>query len=89
MPNNASAAKRIRQNEKSRIRNKMRKTELKTLTKKIERAVTDGDQSVAGDLLKRFVKRVDQASTKNILHKNAANRRKSRLTIKVNGIAAA
>ena len=54
MPNNASAAKRVRQNEKRRIRNKDRKTELKTIAKKIERAIHDGEQALASDLLKRY-----------------------------------
>ena len=89
MPNNASAAKRVRQNEKRRIRNKDRKTELKTIAKKIERAIHDGEQALAADLLKRYSKRIDQAASKNVLHKNAASRRVSRMAIKVNGISAA
>lgn len=89
MPNSASAAKRLRQNEKRRVRNKMRKTELKTIAKKIDRAINDGNQAEASDLLKRFSKRIDQAASHNILHKNAANRRKSRMAIKVQAVAAA
>ena len=78
MPNNASAAKRLRQAEKRRVANKARRTELKTITKKFLRAIHDGKKDEAGDLLKRYNKRVDQAACHSVLHKNAASRQKSR-----------
>ncbi|TVR44219.1 MAG: 30S ribosomal protein S20 [Planctomycetota bacterium] len=89
MPNSASAAKRMRQNEKRRIINKSRKTELKTIAKKIERAIHDGKQDEADLLYRRYAKRVDQAAAKNILHKNAASRHKSRMAIKLHKVVAA
>ncbi|MHC5067166.1 MAG: 30S ribosomal protein S20 [Planctomycetota bacterium] len=79
MPNNPSAAKRLRQTEKRRVTNKARKTELRTVRKKFLRAVHDGEQDQAQTLYRRFSKRVDQAAAKNVLHKNAASRDKARL----------
>lgn len=89
MPNSASAAKRLRQAETRRLRNKARKTEIKTIRKKLLRAIHDGDSNGAADLYKRFVKRVDQAAGKGVLHKNTANRLKSRLNLQLNHLAAA
>lgn len=86
MPNTPSAAKRLRQTEKRRLRNKARKTELKTISKKFLRAVHDGRQGEAEELFRRFCKRVDQATCRNILHKNAASRHKSRLAVKLNTV---
>lgn len=79
MPNCLSAAKRLRQTEKRRLRNKARKTELKTIRKKFLRAVHDGDQDDAEALLRRFMKRVDQASARGFIHRNTASRDKARL----------
>jgi small subunit ribosomal protein S20 len=77
MPNTRSAAKRLRQNEKQRLRNKSRKTELKTLTKQLDRAIHDKDVGGAQTLYQRYTKRLDQAASNNVLHGNTASRRKS------------
>jgi small subunit ribosomal protein S20 len=89
MPSSKSAAKRDRQNEKRRIRNKARSTELKTLTKKFLRAIHDGHKDEAESLYRRFTKRLDQAAARNIVHKNTASRRKGRLGVKLSSLAAA
>lgn len=78
MPTNLSAAKRLRQAEKRRLANKARKTELKTLGKRLDRAVHDKDRDAADQLYRRLTKRLDQAATRNVLHTNAASRQKAR-----------
>lgn len=83
MPNNASAAKRLRQNEKARLNNKARKTELKTLVKQLERAVHDKDVEQAETIYRRYAKRLDQATCRNVVHKNNASRHKSLMAKKV------
>ena len=88
MPNSASAAKRLRQNEKRRVRNKTRKTELKTLAKQVERAIHDGKKDDAERLFKRYTKRLDQATAKNVLHVNTAGRRKARFAPKIAALSA-
>jgi small subunit ribosomal protein S20 len=89
MPNTRSAEKRLRQTEKRRQLNKARKTELKTIGKKLLRAVHDGKKDEAGDLYRRFSKRIDQAVSRSVFHKNTASRRKSRMAQKLQVLAAA
>lgn len=69
MPNLPSAKKRLRQDEKKRLRNKAVKTRIKTETKK---AAEGGD-------LKSAFSAIDRAASKGVIHPNAAARRKSRL----------
>ena len=89
MPQIASAAKSLRQNEKRRLLNKARKTEIRTLRKKLLRAIHDEDAKGARSLYKRFSKRVDQAASKGVLHKNNAARSKSRLAKHLHSLQAA
>lgn len=79
MPNIASAAKSLRQDAKRRLRNKARKSEIRTLRKKLLRAIHDEDAKGAKELFRRFSKRVDQAAAKGVMHKNTVARSKSRL----------
>lgn len=78
MANIASQKKRNRQNEKRRIRNKAVRSELKTRIKRAETAAASGEDSE--ELLRAAIKRIDQAAAKGVMHQNAANRQKSRLT---------
>ena len=78
MANIKSQIKRIKTNEKARIRNKAVRTELRTRTKTALAAAESGAEH-ASDALRLAVKRIDKAAAKGIIHKNAAARRKSRL----------
>ena len=84
MANSTSAKKRIKQNEKARIRNRARKANLKTDTRKLMDAVHGGELQVARDTLVRVQKKLDQIAAKGTLHRNTAARRKSHLTRQVN-----
>lgn len=84
MPHNLSAAKRLRQNEKRRLRNKDRLSELKTMKKKVLRALHDQKPEEAETLFRDFTKRLDQAAGQRTIHPNAANRLKSRVALKIN-----
>ena len=79
MPHTRSAAKRHRQSEDRRIRNKDRLTELKSIKKRIVRAVHDGQKAEAETLYREVTKALDQAASRKTIHKNAAARTKSRL----------
>ena len=87
MANLASAKKRNRQNERNRIRNRARLSEIKTETRKLLDTVRDGDLSTAAERLSKVTKRLDQVAAKGTLHRNAAARRKSRLARKLNAAA--
>lgn len=79
MPHTRSAAKRHRQSEDRRIRNKDRLTELKSIKKRIVRAVHDGQKAEAETLYREVTKALDQAASRKTIHKNAASRTKARL----------
>lgn len=85
MANHKSAEKRIRTNEKKRIRNKASISKMKTLVKK----VLDSSDKVEGETnLKEAVSFLDKTAVKGRLPKNNVARKKARLTKFVNGLEA-
>ncbi len=79
MPNTRSAKKRLRQNEKRRLRNRWFRGRAKTFVKKTRQAMDQGDLAAAQEYLRLAIKALDKAAAKGILHTNNAARRKSRL----------
>ena len=86
MANIKSAKKRALTNEKSRVRNKMIKTNLKTTEKEFLAAVESGDAEVVKAACIKATKKFDKAASKGIIHKNAADRKKSQFAKKVNAV---
>ena len=84
MANHKSAIKRIRQNEKRRVRNQDVKTRIKSEVKRVRSAVKSGDAAAAEENLKEASRLLEKAVSKGVLHKNNASRRVSRLTTAVN-----
>ena len=80
MPIIKSAKKRVKTTEKKTAQNKEWKDRLKNAIKDMEKAVEAGDKEAAAEQLKETKKVIDKAVTRNILHKNNAARKKSRLT---------
>jgi small subunit ribosomal protein S20 len=87
MANHKSAAKKARRDAAARLRNRSNRSAMKTAIKRLLGVVSTGDKEAASALLPRTLGIVDKACNKGVLHKNAANRRKSRLTLKVNALA--
>ncbi|CAG0944167.1 30S ribosomal protein S20 [Candidatus Brocadiaceae bacterium] len=83
MANHKSAEKRIRQNKKRRELNKASLSKMKTLVKKVYSAATKEEADAA---YKEAVAYIDRISVKGRIHKNNAARKKSSLTLHVNGI---
>ncbi len=83
MPNIKSAKKRVKVNKVKAANNKARKTNLKTVIKNAELAVSTNaaDKEAA---IRLAIKKVDQAAAHNLMHKNAAARKKSQLAKKLN-----
>jgi small subunit ribosomal protein S20 len=79
MPNTKSAAKRLKQSEIRRVRNKAVKSRTKTEIKRVLAAVQAGDLPGAEENYKVAAKKLDQAGSQGVIHKNAAARQKSRL----------
>lgn len=84
MANTKSALKRIKVIRKRTLRNKMIRSNVKTMIKKFEKALEAGDIEGAKTLFPQVVKRIDMAASKGVIHRNTANRKKSRLAIRLN-----
>ena len=87
LANIKSAKKRILVIETKTLRNKMVKSKVKTLTKKVEAAVAAADKNAAATALKNAVVAIDKAAAKGIFHKNTAARKVFRLSKAVNKMA--
>ena len=87
MANIKSAKKRISVIETKTLRNKMIKSKVKTLVKKVEAAVAASDKAAASAALAEAVVAIDKAAAKGVYHKNTAARKVSRITKAVNSIA--
>jgi small subunit ribosomal protein S20 len=81
MANIKSQIKRNRQNEIRRVRNKSVNSNLKTTTKKVESAAAAGEP--VDDLFRQAQSTIDTATSKGVLHKKTAARKKSRLAKRV------
>jgi small subunit ribosomal protein S20 len=88
MPNIKSAIKRVNVNEKRRLRNASQKSTLRTAVKAFESAAAGSNVDSAKTALITATKKIDKAATKGLIHKNTANRKKSRLAKKLNQVAA-
>ena len=84
MPNHKSSEKRMRQNERRRKINKGNRTRVRSSIKKLRTALASGNSKEIGTLLPLTISTIDKAVQKGVLHKNAAARHKSRLTLRVN-----
>jgi small subunit ribosomal protein S20 len=83
-----SAKKRIKQNAKSRVRNRARKSMVKTQIKHFEGALDEGNPEKAGQEFKLLVKRLDKVASTSTMHKNTAARMKSRFAKQLNSLKA-
>lgn len=79
MANIKSADKRARQAEKLRAANTMKRSTLRTYIKKVYSAIESKDKQTAQSAYRVAVSAMDRAIRKNLIHKNKANRYKSRL----------
>lgn len=87
MPNIKSAKKRVKVIETKTLRNKMFKSQMRTIVKKYNEAVESGNKAEAGAAYKAAVKIIDQAAARGIIHKNNAAHKKSQFTLKLNKMA--
>ena len=88
MANIGSAAKRHRQSEKRRLRNRMAKSRIKTEIRKFQTSLHEKNKDSAHNQLQGIIKLIDTAACKGIYHKNNAARKKSRLTKALNSLEA-
>ena len=87
MANIKSAKKRILVIETKTLRNKMIKSKIKTLVKKVEAAIAAGDKAAAQAALKAAISTMDKATSKGVYHKNTTSRKISRMQKAINEMA--
>lgn len=87
MANIKSAKKRVKVIEKKTLRNKMIKSEVKTVIKKLEAAIASGDKAAAQAALLTATSKLDKAAAKGVYHKNMVSRKVSRMAAAVNKMA--
>lgn len=84
MAHHKSALKRIKQNEKKRLRNRHVRSTLRTFVKNVREAVAGNDQNAAREALAAAIPVIDKAASKGVIHSSNASRSVSRLTKLVN-----
>ena len=84
MANIKSQEKRNRQNNRKGIKNSQVRSSIRTSSKRVLNAVDSKDKENADVLFKKFVKTIDSAVQKGIVHKKTAARKKSRIAKKIN-----
>ena len=77
MPNIKQQEKRVRTTERERIENLRYRSTVKTLTRRLEAAVADGDPAAVAAEHKTLVQWLDKAAARGALHKNTAARKKA------------
>lgn len=84
MAHSLSAKKRVRQNAKSRARNRWRKDRYRTAIRDFRETVLHGSADDAETKLKGLYKLLDQIAATGTIHKNTASRLKGRLAASLN-----
>ena len=84
MAGQGSAAKRHRQSERARQRNRALRSRVRTSVRRFLAAVDSSGKDAASEQLQAVTKLIDTAAGKGVYHKNTAARTKSRLNKKLN-----
>lgn len=84
MAHSLSAKKRIRQNEKRRAVNRWRKRRIHDALREYDELILHGSVEDCEASLNGIYRLLDRTATTSTLHKNTANRKKSRLTARLN-----
>ncbi|HEX8203278.1 MAG TPA: 30S ribosomal protein S20 [Isosphaeraceae bacterium] len=79
MPNTPSAIKRLKQNAKRRMRNRITKKIIKTYTKRTLTAAAAGEHEKAEADFRTTIAKIAKAGARRVLHPNTAARRQSKL----------
>ncbi len=88
MANKKSTEKRIRQSRKSRSHNAGIKSSLRTAAKKVLKVINaSSNTEEIKENFRLFVKRMDTAARKGVIHKKTAARKKSRIARRLNTAA--
>lgn len=83
MANHKSALKRVGITAKKNLRNRMDTSAVKTAVKKFDATLASNDEEAVKSAYLKAVSIVDKAAVKGVIHKNAANRKKAQLAVKM------
>ena len=88
MANTPSAKKAARKQARRTEVNKARRSRVRTYLRRVEEAITEGDQSKAQEALRVAQSELMRAAGRGVWHKNTAARKTSRLAARVKAIGA-
>ena len=86
LANLKSSKKDIRRSEKRRDRNAKKKSSIRTFAKNILKSVKAGKKEDAVKFYNEYASLLDKAAKAKIIHKKAADRGKSRISVKIASI---
>ncbi len=86
MPNTKSATKRLRQSVERRAVNRSLRSDVRTQCRKVAVAIKAADIEKAEVEFRLATKKLDRAGVRNIIHRNAAARLKSRMSAKIKAL---
>jgi small subunit ribosomal protein S20 len=77
VPNIKQQEKRVRSAARQRLENLRYRSTVKTLTKRLQTAVADGDEATIAEEHRALVRMIDKAASRGALHRNTAGRKKA------------
>jgi len=83
MPNTKSAERRMRNSARKNLRNRSVKSNLHTLEKNYLELLGTGKKDDAAKQLRTLTSAMDKAAKSGVMHRAAANRKKSRLALRL------
>ena len=86
MANIKQQKKRVDTAARQRLENLRYRSTIKTLAKRLESAVADGDDAKIAAEHRELVRTIDKAAARGALHKNTAARKISRLSKRVKAL---
>ncbi|HEX3292044.1 MAG TPA: 30S ribosomal protein S20 [Gaiella sp.] len=87
MANIKQQKKRVGLAARQRLENLRYRSTIKTLAKRLETAVADGDQAAVSAEHRELVRTIDKATARGAIHKNTAARKKAQAARVVSGAA--
>jgi small subunit ribosomal protein S20 len=81
-----SQIKRVKTNEKRRLRNKSVKSAVRTAVRQFREAAEAGDSEKATQMQRAAARALDKAASKGVIHKNQAANRKSAMARRVDAL---
>jgi small subunit ribosomal protein S20 len=80
-----AAKKSVRQDERARTSNRIWKSKVKSAKKKLEDALEKNEKNTFESLFQNYVSVIDRATSKGVIHKNNAARKKTRMAQRLAG----